>query len=68
MGLIFEVAEGGALDIDVRIEGKSKNTLENTKQKLDSVFDSQNQKRIGDWRGVVIENGNLKLQNYLTTF
>ena len=27
MGLIFEVAEGGALDIDVRIEGKSKNTL-----------------------------------------
>ena len=25
MGLMFEVAEGGFLDIDVRIEGKTKN-------------------------------------------
>ena len=27
MGLMFEVAEGGFLDIDVRIEGKGKNNI-----------------------------------------
>lgn len=29
MGLMFEVAEGGFLDIDVRIEGKSKLLYQN---------------------------------------
>ena len=38
MGLMFEVAEGGFLDIDVRIEGPDGKVVHQVKHKLSTYF------------------------------